>query len=166
MREPLYVAPTAPLGVNVLVNGDLSMCNGTGWQRFPLGPTNIAVYNAPAAASNPPCYLATNCGQASCQPGQSIFQDVAIGDPAGRSLAFGGKFATDAGVGRLDVAVFEFDAGGRVLTSHAIAVEAGPSYRAFERAVALRPETRTLRYQLYLSTPHTFRADEMFARLY
>jgi hypothetical protein len=148
---------------NLLDNGDLWKCNGEGWQQFPLGPTNLAVYRYPNSSSDGNCYLATNCGQAACQPGQSIFQDVPVSGVGGKALSFGGMFSTESGGGKMDMVVFELDAQSAIVATHTVHVTANAGgYAPSSGSATLDARTARLRYQLYLGDPATFRADEMY----
>ena len=148
---------------NVLKNGDLWMGGGDFWNRFPIGPTNLVVYRNPGGSSDGNQYLATNCGAAACQPGQSLYQDVSVAGLTGQWLTFGGKFATDAGTGSLDLVVHQLDAGFHILQAGTVRVNADTVYRLSQSgSTAILPGTAILRYQPYLLSPVTFRADEMF----
>lgn len=150
---------------NVLKNGDLWMGGTDYWARFPIGPTNLKVNRDPGGSSDGNQYLATDCGTnaTSCQPGQSIYQDVSAASMAGQWLTFGGKFATEAGAGSLDLAVLQLDPTYRILRADTVRVNADPVYRSSQSAaIPILPGTSVLRYQPYLLTPAKFRADEMF----
>lgn len=146
---------------SLLDNGDLWKCDGEGWQKFPLGPTNLAVYRDPNGSSDGNCYLATNCGQSTCQAGQSIYQDVKVSGVGGKALSFGGMFATDSGTGSFDLAVLELDAQSNIVATHIVHVTAGTTYAPAAGSGTLDAKTATLRYQIYLDDPLTFRCDEM-----
>jgi len=155
----LELVPSA----NLLDNADLWKCAPESWSVFPLGPTNLVVYRYPTLSSDENCYLETNCGAASCQSGQSVYQDVSAAPLAGKKARFGGKFRTATGEdGQLDVVVHELDGAGAILQTHVLPVTAGIDYEASSQEIDVLPGAVTLRYQLYLNTPQTFRADEMF----
>lgn len=149
---------------NVLKNGDLWMGGADFWQRFSLGPTNLVVYRDPAHSADGNQYLATNCGQPSCQPGQSVYQDANVAGLEGDWYTFGGKFATETGTGDLDLVVHQLDASFNILRSDAMRVNADPAYRTWQSgSIPILPGAAVLRYQPYLLTgTTTFRADEMF----
>ena len=150
---------------NALKNGDLWMGGIDYWARFPIGPTNLTVYRHPGGSSDGNQYLATNCGTnvTTCQPGQSIYQDVNAAGMAGQWLTFGGKFATDAGAGSLDLVVHQLNSGFQIIRADTVRVNADPVYRPSQSgSIPILPGAAVLRYQPYLLSPATFRADEMF----
>jgi hypothetical protein len=147
---------------NLLANADLWTCQAAPWTKFPLGPTNLAVYRHPNDASDANCYLATNCGAPACQAGQSIYQDVAAASVAGKSVAFGGAFAVDGGQGTFDLALLALDAGAQIVGQSTVHVTATTAYAPFAGTLAVPAGAVTLRYQMYLGSTETFRADEMY----
>jgi len=147
---------------NLLQNGDLWKCNSENWQKFPIGPTNLVVYRYPNFSSDGGCYLATNCGASSCQVGQSIYQDINVSNISSKNVAYGGQFATDSGTGVLNLAIFELDANFAIITSHGTTLNPTPTYQSVEKNLVLNDQTKTVRFQLYLNSSHTFKADEMF----
>lgn len=148
---------------NTLDNGDLWKCHPEGWQVIPLGPTNLAVYRYPKNASDDNCYLETNCGAEACQAGQGVFQDVPAAPLAGKTARFGGKFRTAFGeMGELDVVLHSLNADAQVLATSALPLTVDGAYAEAEAEAEIPSEAVTLRYQLYLRSPQTFRADEMF----
>jgi hypothetical protein len=157
----IYLYRLTP-STNVLPNGDLWTCHNGPWTVFPIGPTNLVTYRHPNDSSDGNCYLATNCGAASCAAGQSVYQDIPVGLLAGKKVRFGGSFATDAGTGALDIALLSLDAGGKILSSATLHTAPSPGYKASEEMLTVDPGAVTLRYQLYLNSTETFRADEMF----
>jgi hypothetical protein len=150
---------------NLLDDGDLWKCLTPPWTKFALGPTNLVVYRYPNGSSDGNCYLATNCGQATCQQGQSVYQDVTVSNLGGKTLAFGGKFATDSATGMLDVVVHELDAQSTTLATHKVSIVPTPTYAPASGRATLDARTTTLRYQLVLGSAETFRADEMYLRI-
>lgn len=147
---------------NLLQNGDLWRCDTQGWKVFPLGPTHLVVYRYPNGSSDGNCYLATNCGASSCQAGQSIYQDVDVQAWVGRRLSFGGTFMAEGGDGSITVAAHELDAAGALRGTHALPLSLGASYADARSELVVDAGTKTVRLQLYLSTPLTVRADELF----
>jgi hypothetical protein len=148
---------------NALDNGDLWKCSTEGWSVFPLGPTNLVVYRYPTLASDENCYLETNCGAESCQGGQSLFQDVPAAPLGGKTVRFGAQIRTaQYEDGALEVVLHELDASSAILQSHVLSVTAGTTYTLVSAEADILPATVTVRYQLYLGSPHTFRVDEMF----
>jgi hypothetical protein len=150
---------------SLLDNGDLWKCNSDGWNVFPSGPTNMAVYRLPNNSSDEGCYLATNCGQGTCQAGQSLYQDVPVANVGGQTLSYGGKFATDSGAGGLDLAVLELDPSYNIVASHTTHVDATTAWAGSSGAGTLHAATTKLRYQIYLKDAVTFRADEMYLEI-
>jgi hypothetical protein len=153
---------------NVLRNPDLWMAGTQFWSVFPAGPTNLITYRDPKNASDGNQYLATNCGTSPnpCQPNQGFFQDVDASGRAGQWLTFGGKFSTDAGDGAATLVVHQLDAAYNILRNQAVPITADPTYRTAQSTPDIvLADTKTLRYQLYLNSPNTFRADEMFVNV-
>ena len=149
---------------NLLENGDLWKCTTESFQVFPEGPTNLVVYRFPNGSSDMNCYLATNCGAEGCTPGQSVYQDVAVSGLGGVQVDYGGKFAVEAASGSLQLVLFELDASSAVVAQHAIAVTARWAYVEVSGEATLDASTTTLRYQIYLQSPETFRAVGGLAR--
>jgi hypothetical protein len=155
---------------NILKNGDLWMGNGSYWQRYPIGPTNLVVYRYPNNSPDGTNYLATNCGTNPnpCQPGQSIYQDVNVSalNVGGKDFGFGGMFATDSGNGVFTLAVFQMDQNYNVLQTNSFDVYATPTYAGTQSGGTFAPGTKIVRYQIYpkISTI-TFRADQMYVSI-
>lgn len=147
---------------NLLDNGDLWKCSPESWKAFPGGPTNLVVYRLPNNASDANCYLATNCGAASCAPGQSVYQDVPVSGLGGTKVAYGGKFAVEATSGSIEIALFELGADSAIVAQHSFPVTPTSAYATASGEATLDAKTATLRFQIYLKSPETFRADEMF----
>ena len=146
---------------NLLRDGELQSCSSSAWTAFPIGPTNLVVYRHPNNSPDGTCYLATNCGAQTCQPGQSLYQDVVVDALADRPMRFGGSFRTDAGAGHLNLVIHELDEQMAVVATHEIAVDATGAWQHVEGQFVMDPRTVTARYQLYLTTPNTFRADQL-----
>lgn len=157
----IYIFQLVPSS-NLLQNGDLWKCNSENWQKFPIGPTNLVVYRYPNFSSDGGCYLAANCGSTSCQAGQSIYQDINVSSIPSRNISYGGKFATDSGTGTLNLVVFELDKNFAIINSHRTTLNPIPEYQSVRKDLTLSSQTKTVRFQLYLDSPHTFKADEMF----
>jgi hypothetical protein len=151
--------------LNQLDNGDLWKCDSTSFKKFSLGPTNLAVYRNPSEATDGNCYLQTNCGAGECQEGQSIYQDAPAAAAHGQHVHYGGKFASFSGDAPLTLALFELDANGAILVGHSTNVTAGPEYKEFDAEADLGTDYATLRYQIYLKSPLTYSADEMYVDL-
>lgn len=158
---------------NLLKNGDLWMADTSNWQRLPAGGTtpNYTVYRWPNLSSDGNQFLATNCAASgsACVPGSSFFQDVSAAGYAGRSVIYGGKFATAAGNGGSPtLALFQLDANGAVLTSNSLPLPvSGTTYASFKSpSIRILDGTRTLRYQFYHAVPGvTYFAGGMFLDL-
>jgi hypothetical protein len=153
---------------NLLRNADLWMGDGSYWSRIPTSPTNIAVYRYPNLSPDGTPVLAANCGTASCNVGQSIYQDVDVTAYRGRSYTFGGQFSTTGGSGTLSLAVFQLDASFNVLQSNSVAISAtGGSYTAaLSTNFVISSGAKYLRYQFYMESPSvTYLADNMFLNL-
>jgi hypothetical protein len=148
---------------NILPNGDLWTCTQGGWGRMG-STTNLVVYRLPQNSSDDNCYLATNCGAASCAPGQSVYEDVALAPGTSGAFRFGGRFMSEGGPSELNMVVFQLDGAGAPLASTEVRVPLGDTYAASEGTFTLMPGARTLRFQLYLLGAPTLRADEMFIR--
>lgn len=158
---------------NLLRNGNLWTADATGWQRLPAGAAtpNLAIYRVPNQSPDGTQFLATNCGSytTACTPGSSFFQDVAASAHVGRSIKFGGQFAT-AGEngGASSLVVFQLDANFGVLRSDSIALNLpNGTYQSFvSPAITIVPNTKTLRYQFYHGMNGvTYFADNMYINL-
>jgi len=150
---------------NLLQNADLWKCRSENWNRISPGKnvTNLVVYRHPDESSDANCYLSANCGSSSCNPGQSVYQDLTLGVLPTRKIRYGGKFCIQAGSGgRANLALFEFDQNGRVLNSHLKAMSLNRNYQQIMDVVTLKAGTKKLRYQIYLDSAHVFKFDEMF----
>ncbi len=150
---------------NLLVNGDLWKCSAAPWERTGTDATNLAVYRNATGSTDGNCYLATNCGKASCQPDQSVYQDVEVKDIGGREIEFGGKFAIEGVSGPLTLTLHELAATGEVVATHVLPIRASSTYARFATSATADAKTSKLRYQVYLRSPETFRADEMWVTL-
>ncbi len=157
----IYIFQLAPSN-NLLQNGNLWKCNAENWQKFPLGPTNLVVYRYPNFSSDSGCYLAINCGASSCQPGQSVYQDVNVDNISSKNISYGGKFATDEGIGIINLVIHELDGNYRIVNSHQTTLNLNSNYQSVKKNLILKPETKIARFQIYLDSSQTFRADEMF----
>jgi hypothetical protein len=161
---------------NLLKNANLWMADGSYWGRLPSGAStpNLAVYRQPNQSPDANQFLATNCIVlgSSCTAGSSILQDVAVGGMAGRTVTFGGLFATAGGNGAGLLALLQLDSSYNILRSDAININAGPpaangSYASFTSApVTIVAGASVLRYQFYHGTPGiTYQAGKMFVNL-
>lgn len=148
---------------NILKNADFWMCNESNWQRIHGSSqnTNYVTYRFMENSSDGNCYLATNCGGATCQPNQSVYQDVTVNGKGITNVRFGGKIMSE-GAGSANIALFELDSNGNPLANHTIPVAATTSYQSFTSTATLANATHTLRFQVYLNSPQTFRLDELF----
>jgi hypothetical protein len=148
---------------NLLDNGNFGRIDAEPWQALDGTTAQLSVERDPDGSPDGTPYLAFNCGASSCDGGQSVHQDVPV--PAelhGDELAFGGTFRAEAGTGHLDVAVHQLDAGGRVITSTSLPIDAGTAYRRARGTLQIDPDARRLRFQLYPRTPGTLRADNLY----
>lgn len=141
---------------NLLKNGNLWMADSSYWNRLPGGAQtpNMAVYRLPNLSPDGNQFLATNCAPSgsSCVPDSSIYQDVSVAGYAGRSIKFGGEFATLGGDGGSpSIALFQFDANSNVLKADSLTLSTpDSSYRSFTSpAVFLLPNASSVRYQFY-----------------
>lgn len=152
---------------NILKNADLWMANGSYWNRIPVSPTNLAIYRYPNLSPDGTPVMAANCGQTPCAPGQSIYQDVDVTAYRGRSFTFGGQFSAQSGSGSLSLAVFQLDASFNILQRNSIAINAvnGSYTNSTSPSFVISNGAKYLRYQIYLETPLTYLADNMFINL-
>jgi hypothetical protein len=161
------------LATNLLKNGDLWTADGSYWQVIPSvsGRPNLAVYRYPNLSPDGTQLLATNCGSAAsaCVAGSSFYQDVNVSAYAGRSFTYGGSFASLGGNGGTStLAIFQLDANGAAISSHALSLPLSSTvYQKFTSgAVIIAANTKTLRYQFYHGTNGvTYAADNMFLNL-
>lgn len=147
---------------NLLRNGDLWMCETGPWKVFPAGPTNLVVYRFPNGSTDGNCYLATNCGQSPCAAGQSVYQDVPASSPLPATMKWGGSFLAEGGSANVEIVIHELDASMGVLATHSQTAAAGASWQSVSSTFSPSAGVATFRFQIYLSSPLTFRADEMF----
>ncbi len=153
---------------NLLKNADLWMADTSYWNRAPSTTPNYAVYRYPNLSPDGTQVLASNCGTAACNVGQSIYQDVDVTGLGGRSFNFGGQFSTTSGSGTISLAVFQLDASYNILQSHSIPItaSAGSYTNSASGTFTISSGAKYLRYQYYMSTPSiTFLADNMFINL-
>lgn len=147
---------------NLLTNGDLWKCDTEGWKSWNNSP--MVVYRDTDKSSDGTCYIAFNCGiNHTCKNGESIYQDVNVGNILSRNITYSAKVATEAGgPGSLSLAIFEFGSNGQLLTSHSQLVTVNASYTTVTGQATLLPNTTAVRYQLYPLTPEfSYKADEM-----
>lgn len=147
---------------NVLKNADLWECTADGWTRFSAGPTNLSVYRHPNGSTDSNCYLATNCGAASCVAGQSVYQDVDVSTLHGRTMRFGAKFLAEGPDAAAQLVVHELDASSKIVATHVIDAPLGAAWAEASGTFVVDPSTITARFQLYLNKPATIRMDEAF----
>lgn len=149
---------------NLLQNSDVWKCSTENWSKISpaTNTTNLTASRVLEKSSDYNCYLAANCGASSCEAGQSVYQDVSVEGISSRTISYGGKFAVDSGTGSISLALFEFDSGGNVITSHGLPVNLTSDYQLFKQQVQLNNQTKKVRFQFYLATPNTVKADEMF----
>lgn len=156
------LVPTA----NILQNANLWKCNSENWSTFPgqSQVTNMVTYRRLDRAFEGTCYLAFNCGGASCQNNQSIYQDTYVPQGYLQDVSWGGQFATGQGTGYITLTLFEFNSQGEMIKYTDTNVTIGEQYQLAEGHTRLDPQTTKVRYQIYLNSPNTFRADSMFIK--
>jgi hypothetical protein len=148
---------------NLLANGDLRRADSLGWQALPGTSAQLSVERAPDGSPDGTAYLAFTCGSASCDGGQSIYQDVQAGRVrGGDTIAFGGTFRADAASGRLDMSVLQLDASGNVLSTANVPLQLTASYARARGELKLDARASRLRFELYPRSPGTFRADNLY----
>jgi len=148
---------------NLLSNGDFWRADAQGWLRHTGSSTQLAAERFPDGSPDGTPYLAFNCGAPSCDAGQSVYQDVPV-EPGqeGDRLAFGGSFRAEAGEGRLELAVLQLDAAGKVIASTVIGAGVTATYSETRGEFAVADGARRLRFELYPRTPGTLRADNLY----
>ncbi len=149
---------------NLLSNSDLWRADTAGWNTF--GSTTAL--SAPRLPNNSPDgtpYMLMECGGGSCAGDHSVYQDVALPN-GGTTFNFGGQFATDWGTGdstgRLELVVWQFDGNSNLITSTRLPSTVGSNYTSVTGQVTLNPNTRKIRFQVYLYDTIKFRADNMY----
>lgn len=164
-------SPSATLGQNILLNGDFADCNTNRWTAWndSSAVTNIAT--SPGGADQSGCSVSFNCNATSpantCNPFSSIFQDVNIFSLGGKTLRFGGKFATTNGSAAVDLIVFELNTSDSslpfgIVTKHNVTINATTTFQDVSDTFVVNANTKTLRFQLYPRTGETFKADNLF----
>jgi hypothetical protein len=147
---------------NLLDNADLWRGDAQGWHPFAGTSTQIAVPRSPDGSPDGTPYLAFSCGAATCDGGQSVYQDVAVTDRIrGTTVAFGGSLRADAG-GRVDVALIQIGPAGEVLHSDVVTVGATAAYAATRGRATVDDRAVRLRLELYPRSPGGFRADDLY----
>jgi hypothetical protein len=148
---------------NLLANGDFWRADAQGWQAMAGTSTQLAVPRAPDGSPDGTPYLSFNCGAATCDGVQSVYQDVRVTDGlAGKTVAFGGVFAADGGTGALAATLFQLDSAGKVLEANGVEVSAGQGYGPARGQVKIDPRAARLRFQLTPRTPGGLRADDLY----
>ncbi|TLS53910.1 hypothetical protein FE782_00715 [Paenibacillus antri] len=144
---------------NLLANGDFWRSDTYGWNR--LGPgTNWAVYRLPNNSPDGTPYFATNCGGL-CAPTNSIYQDVAIPSGGPGTLRFGGKFMSEGAGGTLELVVRQFN-GSTIIQTDILPIATGTAWQSYGGTATLAPGTTWIRYEFYLRSGVTFRADDLY----
>jgi hypothetical protein len=159
-KEPvlIYVYELSRLD-DRLDNGNLWKCRTEGWSR--RGTPSFAVYRDPSRSADYTCFMELNCGNDGCV-GDSIYQDAAASGLQGRRMRFGADLAHNSGAGRADLVVHQLGSSGQIVTSTNVQCNLGQSYQSFSGAFVVRQETRTLRFEIYLSSAGNYQADRMF----
>lgn len=149
---------------NFLKNGDLWRCDSQNWNKTngKKSKTTLNVFRYPDKSSDSGCYLEASCNGSSCEGNQSFYQDIKIGKLSSKQFAFGGKFATEQGVGNAHLTLWQMDAKNKVILKDSIDLSLGTTYQAVKKDFVVNPKTKVIRYQLDFGSPTTIKADEMF----
>ena len=153
--------PTPYADSNRVINGDFGNTSLGSFNRLGMSqggaPTNWSALKDPTGST----YLATNCA-GTCTPGQSIYQDIPLGNLTGK-FRFGGRFQTDSGTGAAELVVFQRDAQAKVIERDSIPLVITPTAaRAVSVDFTVQQSVTELRYQFYLNAPNTFRLDDLW----
>ncbi|MCK5798613.1 MAG: hypothetical protein KAI47_15580, partial [Deltaproteobacteria bacterium] len=132
-----------------LDNGNLWKCTTEAWSR--LGTPSFAVYRDPVRSADYNCFMEFNCGSDGCV-GDSIYQDVPAAGLQGKRMQFGADFSHASGAGRADLVVHELGSAGQIVQSTGIQANLSKNYQSFSDSFVMRPETKTLRFEIYLSS--------------
>lgn len=151
---------------NLLQNSNAWTCTTDNWHTISPSNSNtiLSVQRETEKSSDDNCYFQLSCGASTCTPGQSLYQDVSIAGKGITNVSIGGKIMNE-GAGTATITLFELDSNGNPLANqppHTIPVAATTSYQSFASTATLSPATHTLRFQVYLNSPQTFRLDELF----
>lgn len=149
---------------NTLKNGDLWRCDSQNWNKTDgkKSQTTLNVFRYPDKSSDSGCYLETSCYSSSCEGNQSIYQDIKVGKLSSKQFAFGGKFATEQGVGNAHLTLWQMGSKNKVISQDSVNLSLNTTYQDVKKDFLVNPKTKVMRYQLYLDSPTTIRADEMF----
>jgi len=152
--------PSPYVDGNRVRNHDFGGAAFTHWERLGASAGG-AMTNVSVVEEGGDHHLATNCG-GECAAGQSVFQDVPRDGLTG-SMRFGLRARTDGGSGALEMVVFERDERAAIVARHTLPLTPGASWRRSTSApFEVAPATRQFRVQIYLSTSHTFRVDDVW----
>jgi hypothetical protein len=147
---------------NLLANPDFWRADAEAWHALERTTTQLAVKRLPDGSPDGTPYLSFDCGAATCD-GQGVYQDVAVTDRLrGQSVAFGGALRTDAGAGRVDVALLQLGASHEVLQSTVVPADASPAYASVRGRATVDDGAVRLRFQLYPRTPGGLAADNLY----
>jgi hypothetical protein len=150
---------------NLLRNGDFWRGDATAWLAWPGTQTQLQVRRDPDGSPDGTPYLALDCGTpTACAPDSRLYQDVTIPPRGGRKIGFAASLRSDAGTGRVALALIQLDAAGRELARTMVGAELTTTWRRFGGEATLDGRTRRLRIQLYPQSPGTVRADSVVAR--
>lgn len=150
---------------NLLKNGDLWKCTVENWSKISPAhnTTGLSVIRHPNKSSDGNCYIAAGCGGATCESGQSIYQDIPLSTVAPAAVSFGGKFAIDNGsAGTAKLALHQMDGTGKILATSWKDINAAGTYASFQSTALVNSQAKILRFELYLQSPGTIKADELF----
>jgi hypothetical protein len=153
--DALYLYALVPSS-NRLENADLWRCDARGWRAEGV---SMRVPRMPSLSSHGGCFLDLQCTTSSC-PGE-VSQEVPAADLAGRSVAFGGRFAT-SGTVEVRVGLEERDAGGGLLGVRSQSVPRGERYAGVSETMTLSPRAALVRLVLRVQGDGGVRADELF----
>ena len=151
------------LSSNLLKNANLWKCTTENWSSIsPNGSTTVMnVLRDPNQSSDANCLMSVSCGGSSCQPGQSVYQDVTLSQPTSK-IRYGGKFSSNQGNGGISLSLFEFDKNNAVIKQTHSAYTINSAYATKENTINVGRQTKKLRFQVYINSPATFKLDEMY----
>lgn len=153
--------PTPYADGNLLGDGDFGANVGNTWGRLGASVegsvTNLSVVDDGAGGTE----AATNCA-GTCSPGQSLYQDVPRNGLTG-TYRFGGSFHADGGSGAIEVVVFQRDATATIVSRDAMTVTVtAAAQRVISPPFTLDSRAVQLRFSIYLNTPRTVYADDLW----
>ncbi len=158
---PTEAWPTPYADGNILGDGDFGANPGNTWGRLGMSVegslTNFSVVDDGAGGTE----AATNCG-GTCSPGQCIYQDLPRNGLNG-TYRFGGAFHAEGGSGAIELVVFQRDAAAAIVSRDAMSVTIDTATRrVLSPPFTLDARTTQLRFTIYLNTPRTVHADDLW----